>query len=126
MKNIIKFLFLAFTMVSLASCSSSKANTSRPNNRGNSQVAAPVVQEYKGIIVHSTAEGDCEYVIALEDDRTVMFDPVNLLGNFKTHGMRVWFTFRSLKMPNRCDKANPISITDIRERKVKVKKPSGE
>lgn len=133
MTTVKKLFFLAFAVVSLASCNSSKAKTStskssvKNQTQTQAQASTPTDKEYKGIIIHSTAEGDCEYVIALEDERNVMFDPVNLLGNFKKNGTRVWFTFRSLKMPNRCDKANPISLTEIRERVIEKKvQPSKE
>jgi hypothetical protein len=128
MTTVLKFFMLAFVIVNFSACNTTKANTTNPKGdiKGQTQstTTAPTSQEYKGIIIHSTAEDDCEYVIALEDDRSVMFDPVNLLGNFKKNGTRVWFTFRSLKMPNRCKKANPISITEIRERKIVKKETS--
>tara|TARA_R110002050_G_scaffold169486_1_gene301205 strand:+ start:235 stop:618 length:384 start_codon:yes stop_codon:yes gene_type:complete len=125
MTNILKIFFLVFTIVSLA-CNSTQANSSTTKNTSKSSIkeqtqtvsSAPTPQPegYKGTIIHSSAEDDCEYVILLDGKSSVMLDPINLTGNYKKHGTKIWFTFRSMKMPNRCKKANPISITDIEER----------
>lgn len=66
----------------------------------------------KGTIVHSTAEGDCEYTIETEDGR--MFDPINMDEKFRKAGTEILFRFGALRMANRCEKANPINIIDIR------------
>ncbi|MCZ4319841.1 hypothetical protein O4H26_12680 [Aequorivita viscosa] len=125
MTAFLRIFTLTFVFVSFSCCNTTKANTI--TNTEKIQNSTENYKRYKGIIIHSTAEGDCEYVIALADDKSVMFDPVNLQGNFKTHGTRVWFTFRSLKMPNRCEKANPINIISIEERALeKTDKPSKE
>ncbi len=119
MSKILKICFLAFTVVSLAAS----------KEEARSAIVPPTnVQEgYEGTIIYSTAEDDCEYVILLDGKRSVMFDPINLKGNYKKHGTKVWFTFRAMKIPNRCKKANPISITDIHEQALEKKdSPSKE
>lgn len=69
----------------------------------------------KGTIVYSDVKGDCEYTILLEPDGN-LFDPINLGESFKKDGAKIWFTFRGLRMMNRCDKANPVSIQTIQMR----------
>tara|TARA_R100000935_G_C2747150_1_gene128260 strand:- start:77 stop:487 length:411 start_codon:yes stop_codon:yes gene_type:complete len=114
MKKVLKCSILLVAVFAVASCTSPQTNTSKSTRQ--LTTPKPVVKEYKGTIIHSDVEGDCEYVILLDGKRSVMLDPINLQGNFKQHGTKIWFTFRSMKMPNRCEKANPISITDIRTR----------
>lgn len=65
-----------------------------------------------GTIVYSDKEGDCEYVIKTDDGR--MFDPINMDKSFYKDGMKVQFTFGPLRMANRCEKANPISLEEIK------------
>ena len=70
-----------------------------------------------GTIVVSTAEGDCPYTIQLDDDNySYYLDPINLDEGFKKHGEKIWVKFAGLKMMNRCEKANPISIIEIQKR----------
>ena len=64
-----------------------------------------------GTIVFSKAEGDCEYTIQTRDG--LFYDPINMEDAYKKEGAVVWFTFRGLRMPNRCPKANPIELTEI-------------
>ena len=67
-----------------------------------------------GIVVYSDKEGDCPYVIKTSDGR--MFDPINMDESFHKDGMEVEFTFGALRMANRCEKANPISLIEIKSK----------
>jgi len=70
-----------------------------------------------GTIVASKLEGDCPYTIQLVDDNySYHLDPINLDEGFKKHGEKIWLKFAGLKMMNRCEKANPISIIEIQKR----------
>lgn len=69
----------------------------------------------KGIIIYSDIKNDCEYTIRVESSGS-LFDPINLENTFKQDGAKIWFTFRPLRMMNRCDKANPIEIEAIQLR----------
>lgn len=66
----------------------------------------------KGIIVYSSLESDCKYTIQVVAEGN-FFDPINLDDSFKIDGAKVWFKYFPLRMMNRCDKANPISIDHI-------------
>lgn len=68
-----------------------------------------------GVIVYSQDKDDCEYTIKLKDG--LFYDPINLEDGYKKEGMAVYFKFRGLRMRNRCNKANPISIEEIRQAK---------
>ena len=69
-----------------------------------------------GTIVHATVEGDCPYTIKVVTGGYVVFyDPINLENNYMKDGLKVQFQFRPLKMKNRCDKANPISLSSIQK-----------
>ena len=71
----------------------------------------------KGTIVASEIEGDCPITIKVQGKEAPYFlDPINLEGSFKKEGEKVWFKFEGLRMMNRCNKANPISIIDIQKR----------
>ncbi len=65
-----------------------------------------------GIIVYSKEKDDCEYTIKLKDG--LYYDPINLEDSYKKDGMAVYFKFRGLRMMNRCTKANPVSIEEMR------------
>lgn len=67
----------------------------------------------KGTIVHSDKEGDCEYTIKLEDGR--YFESTDLTQEFMKDGMTVWFTFNPLRRMSKCNKANPVTLTEIKK-----------
>ena len=52
------------------------------------------------------------------DDRNYPYhlDPINITEEFKKDGEKIWIKFGGLKMMNRCEKANPISIIEIQKR----------
>ena len=69
-----------------------------------------------GTIVASQEENDCPYVIKSEvAGNTVMYDPINLGDEYKKDGIKVWYKYDGLRRMNRCDKASPISISEIQK-----------
>ncbi|MFC7358077.1 hypothetical protein ACFQO1_10285 [Jejudonia soesokkakensis] len=66
-----------------------------------------------GTILYSAEENDCAYTIKVSNEESgfVLYDPINLEDTYMKEGLNVKFQFKPLKMKNRCDKANPISIT---------------
>ena len=110
--------FTVFLFVAL-SCNSKKTAT---DNNASSEIKTSMTQEemlangfVTGSIEESTKEGDCPFTIKItgEGGTTFYYDPTNLGDEFKKDGMEVIFTFRGLRMMNRCDKANPIQINEI-------------
>ncbi len=70
----------------------------------------------KATVVYSSLPNDCEYTLAIEGEKT-LFDPINLEVKFKKSQEKVWVKYTPLRMPNRCEKANPVELTDIYPRK---------
>lgn len=70
-----------------------------------------------GTVFHSSFENDCAYTIKVTTNNLdfVYFDPINLEKKYMKDKMKVKFKYRALRMQNRCDKANPVSITEIME-----------
>lgn len=70
-----------------------------------------------GTIVYSDKEGDCPYTIQMPGDKMEFYylDPINLEEKYKKDGQKVWIKFNGLRRMNRCDKATPAEITDIKK-----------
>ncbi len=68
----------------------------------------------KAVILHSDKEGDCPYVLSI-DNEEMLFDPINLESNYKSANIEVWVKYRPLRMANRCDKASPVEIIEIKK-----------
>lgn len=70
-----------------------------------------------GTIVYSEKEGDCPYTIQMPGDKMEFYylDPINLEEDFKKDGQKVWIKFNGLRRMNRCDKATPAELVDIKK-----------
>jgi len=67
----------------------------------------------KGIIVASKKEGDCPYVIKIEDnDNTDYLDPVDLPDEYKKDGVEIWFKYLPSRRPQRCERADPVILNN--------------
>ncbi len=71
----------------------------------------------QGTIVYSDKEGDCPYTIQMPGDKMEFYylDPINLEEKYKKDGLKVWIKFNGLRRMNRCDKATPAQITEIKK-----------
>lgn len=110
-------LFATFLMCNCAS-TQDKDQTASENN-GIAQMESGMTGQgfLKGVIRYSEAEGDCPYTIEVEsDDYNYMLDPLNLEAAYKKDGSKVWFKFTPLRMPNRCEKASPVNLTEVQQR----------
>ncbi|MCZ4317584.1 hypothetical protein O4H26_01140 [Aequorivita viscosa] len=69
-----------------------------------------------GTIIYSEKEGDCPYTIQMPGDKMEFFylDPINLEEVYKKDGLKVWVKFTGLRRMNRCDRATPAEINDIK------------
>ena len=122
MKTII-LITTAFALVFNLSCSSGKqAKQSEETDKQVTEMTANdrsmIEAGFKlGTVEVSTVEGDCPYTIKMEEgDTTYFLDPINLEESYKVQGQQLWFKYAGLRMMNRCDKASPISITEIQKR----------
>ncbi|MDN3722848.1 hypothetical protein QRD02_00515 [Aequorivita sp. SDUM287046] len=71
-----------------------------------------------GRIIYSDLADDCEYTIQLKDgDKDFYYvDPINLDEIFRRNNLTIWVKFNGLRRMNRCEKAAPVSITEIKNR----------
>jgi hypothetical protein len=69
-----------------------------------------------GTIEESTEQGDCLYTIRMGENKkdSYYFDPINLKEPYKKNGLEVFFTYRGLRIMNRCVKANPIEVEEMK------------
>ena len=115
-----KSFFALLIITTVVACSSTKTK----ENSNEDSTAEAVTKNDKmlsegytmGTIVFSDKANDCAYTIQLEGKDNVMYDPINLDVIYQKHNEKIWFTFSPLRRMNRCEKANPVSITDIKKR----------
>lgn len=71
-----------------------------------------------GRIVYSDLADDCEYTIQLKNEKQGFYyvDPINLDKKFSTDEKTVWVKLTWLRRMNRCKKAVPVEITEIKNR----------
>jgi hypothetical protein len=107
-------LLCLFVLTSCCSAKKNKTETTVVEN--NTEAKSMMEQGYlMGEIIASKAENDCPYVIKSDiEDGTVMYDPINLDAAFMKGGTKVWYKYNGLRMMNRCEKANPVSLVDMK------------
>lgn len=122
--NHLKTTLVIFALTIVSSCTSTKSSKEgTENSLSKAEIAATASKMtdagyQKAIVVVSQIEGDCPVTLKL-DNTTTFLDPINLNdkdAQFSIDGTKVWVTYNGLRMMNRCDKANPISIVDIQKR----------
>ncbi|MBL4662789.1 MAG: hypothetical protein JKY22_04370 [Flavobacteriaceae bacterium] len=116
-----KYLKPSFVLIALMlfSCNSKKTTADAMAESKKVEMHTKMTSNgYKmGTIIASKEEGDCPFVIQMEgEDQPYFLDPINLDESFKKNGEKIWFTFGPLRMMNRCEKANPVSIIEIEKR----------
>lgn len=109
----IKFTLISCLFLTIA-CNGTKETMATKANETMEQEKAMMEQGFtKGTMVHSKEEGDCEYTIKLEDGR--YFESTDLKETFMKDGVTVWFTYRPLRRMNKCEKANPVAINEMKK-----------
>ena len=121
--TLLKSLLFVLAIGIFSSCASKKSTDtaaseeSKTESNMNSKKLMLENGYSEGIIIASKVAGDCPFVIDINDDNYSYFlDPVNLTEEFKTNNQKIWFKFTASRMANRCDKANPVSIVEIKKR----------
>ncbi|EDM44327.1 glycyl-tRNA synthetase [unidentified eubacterium SCB49] len=108
----IKFTIIGSLFLVLA-CNSAKDISTEQITENLEQEKEMLAQGFtKGTIVYSDIEGDCEYTIKLDDGR--FFESTDLKEDFKKDGKIVWFTYGPLRRMNKCEKASPVSIIEMK------------
>ncbi len=103
-------------LTSIISCNTTNKATEIKNNTEEQMDKKEMISNgyLSGNISVSSEEGDCPVTIKVEGKEGAYYlDPINISEEFKTDGEKVWFKFVGLRRMNRCEKANPISLTEI-------------
>ncbi len=109
----IKFTLIGSLFLILA-CNGAKDTASIKTDANVEQEKEMITQGFtKGTIVYSQEVGDCPYTIKLEDGR--FFESTDLKEEYMKDGMTVWFTYGGLRRMNKCNKANPIAIYEMKK-----------
>lgn len=113
-----KSLFILTSICLFMGCNSSKLAQNETNTMDNAQEIKEMTDQgyLMGTIQGYSTEGNCPFIIEVAAETPYYLDPINLEESFKKEGTQIWFTFAGLRMMNRCVKANPISILDIKKR----------
>ena len=118
--TLLKTSITIFSVFIFSFCTSTKNTSNDTINSNDTKLEVAKMMENgfkKGVIVASDKEGDCPYTIQLEDDNYKYFlDPINITEDFKKDGEKIWVKFAGLRMMNRCEKANPVSIIEMHVR----------
>jgi hypothetical protein len=113
----LKIAIVSFCFCLAACCTSKKAaSDSETSNLKTTMTDTEMLNAgfNSGTIVASTKDGDCPFVINVDGADVLMYDPTNLEDAYKENGMKVWFKFRGLRMMNRCTKANPVELLEMK------------
>ncbi|MRT16215.1 hypothetical protein F3C99_04515 [Vitellibacter sp. q18] len=121
----LKTTLAIFSMLML-SCGSSQTNQQDLETNSAAEIEAKKVAAEKmmaegylpGRIIYSDLADDCEYTIQLKADEKEFYyvDPINLQENFRRDNQTVWVKFNGLRRMNRCEKAAPVELTEIKNR----------
>lgn len=120
-----KFLLLLF-IATFSSCLTPKETSQTMETNSPSEIEAKKIAAQKmmaegylpGRIIYSDLADDCEYTIQLKADEKEFYyvDPINLEQSFRRNNQTVWVKFNGLRRMNRCEKAAPVEITEIKNR----------
>ncbi len=118
--KLFKLSIILTTVVLFASCSSKKntANAAKETSEMSMEAKKMTENGFKmGTIIASKKEGDCPYMIEVQGETESYFlDPMNIDESFKKNGEKIWFTYSPLRRMNRCVKANPVNIIEMKKR----------
>lgn len=118
--NLIKTLFAFVVLATVVACSltKNKETSIQTAEKETAVINNKMISEgyTEGTIVFSDKADDCAYTIQLEGKDNLMYDPMNLDAAYQKHDEKIWFKFSPLRRMNRCIKANPIYITELKKR----------
>lgn len=98
--------------ITMSCCGQKTVSTEETKNTTMEETTFDSTGFTSGTIVQSKAEGDCEWSIELADGR--FLDPQTMEKEFMQDGATVWFKFTPQRRMQRCDKASPVAINEIR------------
>lgn len=110
--NAYKLYYILVLLLTVTSCQSKKTSSDTMKISESKMIENGFK---KATVVYSTIPEDCEFTLAVEGE-TVLFDPINLEGKFQKSQAKIWVKYIPLRMPNRCEKALPVEITEVKPR----------
>ena len=117
--TLLKTSFLLLSIIVMSCCSSTKTTSSTDNTNATEMESQKMLDEgfKKAVIVTSRKEGDCPITIQILAEEPYFLDPINIAEKYKViDGDKIWVKYNGLRMMNRCEKANPVSLTEIMKR----------
>lgn len=104
-------LFILLSLIAVSCNSGKEVKNDQTDSKAQQKMEA---MGYVSGIVMLQAEGSgCPVVIKIENE---VLDPIDLDEEFKVDQIAVWVKFKRLRRMNRCPKALPVSITDIKKK----------
>lgn len=116
--NTVLFSMIFFSFITCGSTKETANNDTSENHTTNNETSKAMTNEgyLEGIIIaNEDKNSTCAFYIK-EMKTNQLLDPINLDKDFKVANKKVWFTYSSLRMQNRCGNIRPISIDDIKKR----------
>ncbi|MDT0556478.1 hypothetical protein [Patiriisocius hiemis] len=116
------FLKITFGFLFLiaASCNTTKNTTEEVSSKNTEEIkmSEKLIAEgfQEAIVIASEVENDCPYTLMVNNNKDMLYDPINLEEEYKSNGEKVWVKYRPLRRQNRCTKASPVEITSIQKR----------
>ena len=124
MKNILTYIVFLTILIITMNCNSNKKIINKDNNNYKNKISA----ESKKCIAEGLKEAllfkgeknltNCNVTIKVNGSEDLL-DPINIKEDFlksASDEQKIWISFGSLRMLNRCDKARPIKIIEIKKR----------
>ena len=121
-----KFSFYLLFIFTFLSCVSSQNQSQNMETNSAAEIEAKKALAEQmmsdgylpGRIIYSDLSDDCEYTIQLKRGEKDFYyvDPINLSKNFRRDNQTIWVKFNGLRRMNRCEKATPVEITEIKNR----------
>ena len=115
MNHLKNFTLFSFLFVFLLSCNSSKKVTD--NNNDTTDISQYFIDNgyQKAIITNSKNNSGCALIIKLENSKELL-DPLEINPDNYPNELKIWFKFSASRMMNRCERARPVKVIDIKKR----------
>ena len=122
--NISTKLSLVILILSFKSCNTNKTvvgENSKEESIISKQVNETLINEGYSIgTMQYVSDSSCAYIIIDEKTQT-KFDPINIEEKrftvYREHSIHIYYKYRRLRMPHRCNDIQPIELIDIKKEK---------
>ena len=109
-------------MLIQSACDSSKTSIENPEKKemNTNKIHEKLISEgYSFCVIKRIEDSKCPYMF-IDENTKEQFDPINIeeegYASFKSTDSKIYIKFRRLRMPSRCNEAQPISLEDIKKR----------